>query len=274
MHLPGDVLAEIQRLTAVMKWRKSQLHVVYYENTEQNTMGAPVYSTGREIAGEDFLVAVALLEALLLLYDLDGRAPLEDETPYAELIIQEQPILPSQLIAPQVDPAMLRAVLLFAAILRYRKSVYHVRYIGDDGRGNPTDEYFEHPAGFSSGVDLLLLASMLETLGTHLGGELQAPQPMPLAHSYMDFYAAAEAIREEANVLDGSTVIAPGDLPAVGVILAANRMNQAELVRLADAIRAGLPRFDDLSSAEVDALHRDLKPLMQEFLAFIDPLIA
>ncbi|HLA44588.1 MAG TPA: hypothetical protein VJZ27_14185, partial [Aggregatilineales bacterium] len=267
VSLTSQLLDEFVRVTAVMKWRKAHYHVVYSENNPDNSIGDPVYITGREIAGEDFSIAIAMLETLLPFFDRQSRGELEAATTYADIPVKPAPITPANPVPPRISNDLLSDIMGFASIMRWRKSAYHVRYQGDDGHGNPIHEYPEHPGGFSSGVDTLLLASMLETLGMHLGGDVILPQQMPDDTAYDYFYNTIDRLHR----IPSDEVFA--EIPTISAKPTGSSISQTELLTVASSIRNLLPTRTDHNDIELVSMAIQIKPQLEKYLALIQPLL-
>ncbi|MBZ0305322.1 MAG: hypothetical protein K8I82_04560 [Anaerolineae bacterium] len=91
-------------------------------------------------------------------------------------------------MSPVIDLDMLNEVAAFASYLRFDVSKMHVRYAPEGWREDKT-KLIEHPHALSAAMDMLLIASMLETMVSHLGGQRPIPprNEMVIYRNY-DFY--------------------------------------------------------------------------------------
>jgi len=279
MSLTPSVLDSIEQVTALMKWRKGLHHVIYFMSAPERGDAQIVYLPNWEVAGSDWDIAIGIIEALLPAFGRQAPQPSAARPEYDSLGIGEDANAPPDFVKPLLDVNLLDNAMLFAAILRYRRSKYHVRYQADDGKGTPVGEYLEG-TNFSSSMDMVLLASGIESLASHLGGRFQPPQGMPEWAGY-GFYneeikamAAAVATLEPldlVNELDGDTLIAP-PLRPMQTTLSPEQITKMDLVALASSIDQYLPSRPDLTPEELIAMARQIKPVMNQFLKLLDDL--
>jgi hypothetical protein len=193
-----QTLAQIREASAKLRHRNSFYETIFMHSVS-DSVNEPdptkeVYDLNRRHPGKHIQYGLDIIDAMLSLFQMYPLPPLDDRaTPYSEWGIGDRPILFTPR-SPRIDLYMLQSALEYAAFLRFDKSKLHVRY------RDKSKEWIES-ATTSAGYDMLLVASMIETMVNLLGGPspLDRREEMPLDRRYSDYDTLAKLIAAQGK---------------------------------------------------------------------------
>lgn len=193
-----EILQRIQRVSAILRHRNTFYPDTIFVHSKSDTAvpepdpNHEVYNVDRTHPGRDMKYGLDLVDAMLSLFQMYPLPPIDDRaTAYAEWgVSPDYPILfsPRDCKSAELKDALWEA-LEFASFLRFHMSKYHARY------RNERKEWIES-ATTSAGTDIRIIASMIETMVSALGGDAPIPplNEMPPDRRYSDYDRIAKYI--------------------------------------------------------------------------------
>lgn len=188
-----QTLAHIREASAKLRHRNSFYETIFMHSVSDGSTAPDsnneVYDLNRKHPGRHIKYGLDIIDAMLSLFQMYPLPPVDDRaTPYSEWGIGERPILFTPR-SPKIDLDMLQEALEYASFLRFDKSKLHVKY-RDEAKT------IIESATTSAGYDMLITASMIETMVNLLGGAapIDPLNEMPPDRRYSDYDKLAKLI--------------------------------------------------------------------------------
>lgn len=202
-------LEAIQRTSAVLRHRNKSFETIWMHSAEDGTPNwqAEVYNVDRKHPGRAIEVGLNLVDALLPLFGVAPMGMIDDRmTPYSKYVVQPTPML-SEPMKPVIGTNMLWEAAQYAAVLWFETTKLHIRYCKPGWREDK-NQVIEHPEIMSARHDMRLVASMINTLVSHLGGAapLDAYDELPSDRRYSDYERLAELIAAQSQPAKSAVV--------------------------------------------------------------------
>lgn len=193
-----QTLNHIREASAKLRHRNSFYETIFMHSVS-DSVNEPdptkeVYDLNRKHPGRHIKYGLDIIDAMLSLFQMYPLPPLDDRaTPYSEWGIGDRPILFTPR-SPRIDLDMLGEALEYASFLRFDKSKLHVKY-------RDVNKVIIESATTSAGYDMLLVASMIETLVNLLGGAAPVDplNEMPPDRRYSDYDKLAKLIAAQGK---------------------------------------------------------------------------